>query len=298
MHPPERAPGRRRKRSAASGGKPRDASMEADYPAGQSRHADSAVPPRKRLGQHFLHDPAVVRRLVDAIAPQSGDTIVEIGGGLGALTVPLLERVDTLHVVEVDTRVFPRLEQLGSDAHRLVLHEGDALKFDFAALAPQPRILRVTGNLPYNISTPLLFHLLRHRTSIRDMHLMLQKEVVTRMAAAPGSKDYGRLTVMLALWTDVEPCFDIGPGAFTPAPRVWSTFVRVVPRESQRFPVADENRFARLVAHLFSMRRKTIARALKGRLSEQQIAALGIDPKARPETLPPADFGRLAELFR
>jgi len=253
------------------------------------------IAPRKRYGQHFLHDPIVIRKIVETIAPRRDDVIVEIGGGLGALTAPLLERVATLHVIEIDPRLHERLERLGDAEHRMVVHRADALEFDFGSLAPAPGTLRVTGNLPYNVSTPLLFRLLEYRQALKDVHVMLQKEVVTRMTAAPGSKDYGRLTVMLSQWMDIEPCFDIGPGAFSPPPRVRSTFVRLVPRAAPRFEVRDERRFARLVAHLFSMRRKTIARALKGRLSETDIAALGLDPKARPETLAPADFARLAE---
>ncbi len=257
--------------------------------------ATARLQPRKRLGQHFLHDPAVIARIVAAVAPQRDDAIVEIGGGLGALTGPLLERLAELHVVEIDARLGPELERRSTPAHRLILHAGDALKFDFAALARGPRSLRIAGNLPYNISTPLLFHLLRSRAAIRDMHLMLQKEVVTRMTAAPGGKDYGRLTVMLSVAADVEACFDIGPGAFSPPPRVWSTLVRVTPLPAPRFRIADEAAFARLVAQLFSMRRKTLARILKGRLSGAAIEALGLDARARPETLAPADFARLAD---
>jgi len=264
--------------------------------SGSRRHTER-IPARKRLGQHFLHDPAVIRRLVETIGPRPDDTLVEIGGGLGALTAPLLERVRTLHVVEIDERLHEHLEGLSTPGHRVVLHRADALEADFAALAPAGGKLRVTGNLPYNISTPLLFRLLAFRAVIEDMHLMLQKEVVTRMTARPGGKDYGRLTVMLAQWMEVSHCFDIGPGAFSPPPRVWSSVVRLVPRAEERFPVADERRFSRLVAHLFSMRRKTLARALKGRIGETDIAALGIDPKARPETLAPEDFARLAALW-
>ncbi|MBN1238336.1 MAG: 16S rRNA (adenine(1518)-N(6)/adenine(1519)-N(6))-dimethyltransferase RsmA [Gammaproteobacteria bacterium] len=262
---------------------------------GDAPDAERGLHARKHLGQHFLHDPAVIRRLIDAIDPRPDDAMVEIGGGRGALTAPLLERVRVLHVIELDPRFVSGLENLGSAEHRLVLHPGDALKFDFASLAPPGRALRVAGNLPYNISTPLLFRLLSFRESIRDMHLMLQKEVAARMTAAPGGRDYGRLTVMLAPWTDIESCFDIGPGAFSPPPKVWSTFVRIVPRKTPRFPIADQRRFAATVAHLFSMRRKTLGRALKGRVPEARIEALGIDPKARPETLAPEDFAKLAE---
>jgi len=253
------------------------------------------IAPRKRFGQHFLHDPNVIRKIVATIAPERDDPMVEIGGGLGALTAPLLERVATLHVIEIDARLHEGLERLGDAEHRIVLHRADALEFDFGALAPAPGTLRVTGNLPYNVSTPLLFRLLEFRQALKDVHVMLQKEVVTRMTAAPGGKEYGRLTVMLSQWMDIEACFDIGPGAFSPPPRVRSTFVRLVPRATPRFDVQDERRFARLVAHLFSMRRKTIARALRGRIGDADIAALGIDPKARPETLAPGDFARLAE---
>jgi 16S rRNA (adenine1518-N6/adenine1519-N6)-dimethyltransferase len=256
------------------------------------------VAARKRFGQHFLHDPAVIRKIITAIGPGRDDNIVEIGGGLGALTAPLLRQIAALHVIEVDTRLADELDKLGADSTHLTVHRGDALKFDFAALATPARPLRIVGNLPYNISTPLLFHLLEYRTAILDMHVMLQKEVVTRMTAQPGGKEYGRLTVMLSAWTDIEAFFDIGPGAFSPAPKVWSTFVRIVPRSEPRFMIRDAGRFARLVTHLFSMRRKTIRRSLKGRLSTDAIAAAGIDPGARPENLEPAQFARLADLER
>ena len=252
--------------------------------------------PKKRLGQHFLHDPAVIRRIVDAIRPQPGDTMVEIGGGPGALTIPLSEKLERLHVVEVDRELAAALPSRIAHPERLVVHEADALKFDFGALATGPRSLRVVGNLPYNISTPLLFHLLEFVAVIKDLHVMLQREVVDRMTAAPGGKDYGRLTVMLALWVRAGTCFDIGPGAFTPPPKVWSTVVRLVPHAAPPFPVQDHARFARLVAQLFSMRRKTLGRSLKGWLTPEQIAAAGIDPRARPETLAPAELAKLAAL--
>jgi 16S rRNA (adenine1518-N6/adenine1519-N6)-dimethyltransferase len=251
---------------------------------------------KKRLGQHFLHDPAVIRRLVDAIRPQPADTMVEIGGGPGALTAPLSERLERLHVVEIDRELAAALPARVPHPERLVVHEADALAFDFGALATSPRSLRVVGNLPYNISTPLLFHLLTFAPLIKDLHVMLQREVVDRMAAAPGGKEYGRLTVMLAVAARVEACFDVGPGAFTPPPKVWSTVVRLVPHASPPFAIADRERFARVVMQLFSMRRKTLGRALKGSLTREQIASIGLDPKARPETLAPADFARLAAL--
>jgi 16S rRNA (adenine1518-N6/adenine1519-N6)-dimethyltransferase len=252
---------------------------------------------KKRLGQHFLHDPAVIRRIVGAIAPAPGDCVVEIGPGPGALTRPLLERLDRLHAVEIDRNLAAELPGRVEHPERLVMHEADALRFDFASLADGPRSLRVVGNLPYNISTPLLFHLLTFDGAIKDMHVMLQREVVDRMTAKPGGKEYGRLTVMLAVAAKCEACFDVGPGAFTPPPKVWSTVVRITPRAPD-FELGDRARFARLVAHLFSMRRKTLGRALKGQLTAEQISSAGIDPIARPETLMPSDFAKLAALLR
>jgi 16S rRNA (adenine1518-N6/adenine1519-N6)-dimethyltransferase len=251
---------------------------------------------KKRLGQHFLHDPAIIRRLVDVIRPRPDDTMVEIGGGPGALTIPLNDKLERLHVVEVDRELAAALPARVAHPERLVVHEADALDFDFGALATGPSSLRVVGNLPYNISTPLLFHLATFAPLIKDLHVMLQREVVDRMTAVPGGKEYGRLTVMTSLWARTEACFDIGPGAFTPPPKVWSTVVRLVPHATPPFPVANREKFARLVAHLFSMRRKTLGRTLKGSLTAEQIASLGLDPKARPETLAPADFAKLAAL--
>ena len=251
---------------------------------------------RKKLGQHFLHDPAVIAKIVDAIAPGKTDCMVEIGGGRGALTLPLLERVETLAVVELDERMADYLLEAAPEPHRLLVHRGDALEFDFSSLTTEPGCLRVVGNLPYNISTPLLFHLLSCRAAIKDMHLMLQKEVARRITAAPGSKEYGRLTVMLAPWLEVQTCFDIGPGAFSPPPKVWSTVLRMTPRPEPRFHLESEERFSALVARAFSMRRKTLARSLGDRLTREDIATAGIDPGARPEQLTAEDFGTLANL--
>lgn len=250
---------------------------------------------RKSLGQHFLHDPAVIQRIVDALDPAPDDRVIEIGGGQGALTKPLLNRLNRLEVIEADRRFIPVLEQL-APAERLKIHHADALSVDFDRLATSENPIRIVGNLPYNISTPLLFHFLRYRHLISDMHLMLQKEVVDRMAASPGNKIYGRLTVMLSAWTDIEACFDIGPGAFKPPPKVKSTVVRVRLRQTPKFSISSEDNFRKLVALAFSMRRKTLRRILKGRLDEASIAAAGFDPQARPETLNPEDFARLSEL--
>ena len=250
---------------------------------------------KKRLGQHFLHDPGVLRRLVNAIAPTPSDRMVEIGPGPGALTRLLLERLDRLDVVEIDRELAATLPDHVGAPEKLVVHTADALDFDFGSLAAGPSSLRVVGNLPYNVSTPLLFHLLGFSDSIRDLHVMLQREVVDRMTARPGGKEYGRLTVMLAAAARCEALFDVGPGAFSPPPKVWSTVVRITPRAPD-FAIADHSRFASLVAHLFSMRRKTLGRALKGRITAEQIASADIDPIARPETLAPADFAKLAAL--
>ena len=253
--------------------------------------------PRKRLGQHFLHDPAVIAKLVATIAPAADDRMVEIGGGRGALTRPLLETVKRLHVVELDTRLAEKLESTAARPERLIMHRADALQFDFSSLVAKPGTLRVVGNLPYNISTPLLFHLLNHRAAIRDMHLMLQREVAERVAAMPGNKIYGRLTVMLAPWMQVRTCFHVGPGAFAPPPKVRSTVVKLVPRPTPLFPMEDPQRFAKLVARVFSMRRKTMARSLRPWLTRRQIAAAGVDPLERPERLPPEAFERLVRAW-
>ena len=246
---------------------------------------------RQRLGQHFLHDPAVIGRIIASIDPQPGDRMVEIGPGAGALTAPLLGRVNELHVVELDRTLAARL---ASEHPALQVHTADALQFDFAALAAAPATLRVVGNLPYNISTPLLFHLLEQRQAIRDLHLMLQREVVERMAAVPGNKRYGRLTVMLALAARVERCFDIGPGAFKPPPKVWSSFVRLLPHRDDPYHVADRVLLGQLVAGAFTMRRKRISNSLRPWLSAGEIAGLDIDPGLRPERLTPQQFVALA----
>jgi len=251
--------------------------------------------PRKRFGQNFLHDPAVIGRIVASIAPRPGERLVEIGPGRGAITLPLLQQAGRLAVVELDRDLVAPLQVRCAGHGELTVYNADALEFDFCALAPDEP-LRVVGNLPYNISTPLLFHLLGQHRCIRDMHFMLQKEVVERMAAAPGSGQYGRLSVMLQYRCAVTPLFDIGPGAFTPAPRVESSFVRLVPYAQPQVTVTDETVFAQLVRQAFAQRRKTLRNALRGMLEAPQIAALGIDPAARAETLAITDFAALANL--
>lgn len=250
--------------------------------------------PRKRFGQHFLHDRNIINKILLAIAPKPNDLLVEIGPGLGALTLPLLEHCGKLTAVELDRDVIPELEADAAGKGELHVIQGDALKTDFRALTPPGGKIRLIGNLPYNISTPLLFHLLDQADAISDMHFMLQKEVVQRMAAKPGGKDYGRLTVMLAARCRVEPLFNIGSGAFTPAPKVESAFVRLTPHATPPFEIADQPRFAKIVNQAFSQRRKTLRNALRGLADEAAIRAAGLDPAARPETLSASDYARLA----
>ncbi|MBH98354.1 MAG: 16S rRNA (adenine(1518)-N(6)/adenine(1519)-N(6))-dimethyltransferase [Rhodospirillaceae bacterium] len=251
--------------------------------------------PRKSLGQHFLHDPGIIGKLIKAIAPDPKDKMVEIGCGLGALTLPLLRTVKTIQVIELDKRMTEHLMKTVNDKNRLVIHNDDALKINFQLLTNRSNSLRVVGNLPYNISTPLLFHLLNYRAVIKDIHVMLQKEVATRITAKPGGKDYGRLTVMLSPWIDAETCFNVGPGAFNPPPKVKSTVLRLKPRINPRFPLKHEKNFSALVSRAFSMRRKTLRNSLRGWLSQEQITSVGIDPNTRPERVSPEEFGKLAE---
>jgi 16S rRNA (adenine1518-N6/adenine1519-N6)-dimethyltransferase len=247
---------------------------------------------RKRFGQHFLHDPGVIARIVAAIAPEPQDRMVEIGPGLGAITLPLLAKLHELHAVEIDRDAIRHLREITHDDPRLHIHSADVLRFSFAHIYEGQR-LRVVGNLPYNISTPLLFHLIEQRQRIADMHFMLQKEVVDRMAAAPGSEHYGRLTVMLAPWLRVQPLFDIGPGAFRPPPRVVSTLVRLTPHETP-LPIAEPRHYASLVAAAFSQRRKTLRNSLKPLLDAADIVAAGIDPTLRAEVISPQGFASLS----
>jgi 16S rRNA (adenine1518-N6/adenine1519-N6)-dimethyltransferase len=250
---------------------------------------------RKRFGQHFLHEQAVIGRIVAAIDPQRDDRMVEIGPGLGAITLPLLKRLERLDAVEIDRDAIRHLGEATGQSPALSIHEADVLDFDFGTLRGAGPLLRVVGNLPYNISTPLLFRLIQQREHVHDMHFMLQKEVVDRMAAEAGDEHYGRLTVMLAPWLKIEPLFDIGPGAFRPPPRVTSTFVRLTPHAAPPFRLAQPARFSHVVAAAFSQRRKTLRNSLKTLLTEEQIRAAGIDPTARAEVISPAGFASLAD---
>jgi 16S rRNA (adenine1518-N6/adenine1519-N6)-dimethyltransferase len=249
--------------------------------------------PRKRFGQNFLVSPGIIRKIVDAIAPHAGDTVVEIGPGLGALTEPLLERIEPLHVVEIDRDLIERLRQR-FPPERLIIHEGDALQFDFGALKSEGP-LKIVGNLPYNISSPLLFHLAEIADQVSEMHFMLQKEVVDRMVAAPGSGDFGRLSVMLQYHFQMERLFVVPPGAFNPAPKVDSAIVRMIPKKLGAGETAlDEELFSRLVMAAFSQRRKMLRNTLKEFGGEVFLEAQGIAPTARAETLSVADYVRLS----
>jgi 16S rRNA (adenine1518-N6/adenine1519-N6)-dimethyltransferase len=255
-----------------------------------------APPRRPRLGQYFLHDRAIAARIVDAIAPEDGTLIVEIGPGEGALTCPLLERAGVLHVVEVDARLAETIGQRCGPRGTLHVHRADALRFDFAGVAPGP--LKVVGNLPYNISTPLLFHLLDQAHCIRAMVFMLQKEVVDRICAAPGTPDYGRLTVSVQARCEVEYLFDVGPGAFRPPPRVDSAVVRLVPRPDFAARVRDPDAFAALVHRAFQQRRKMVRNVLVPVLpgGTADLERAGIPPEARPGDISVGQYIALANL--
>jgi len=246
--------------------------------------------PRKRFGQNFLADGHYVARIVASVAPAPGDNIVEIGPGLGALTGALIERAGRISAVEIDRDLAARLrERYAADV--LALHEADALAFDFGTLGPE---LRVVGNLPYNISSPLLFHLSDCAGTLRDIHVMLQREVVARMTAAPATADYGRLTVMLQSRFAVTRLFTVPPGAFRPAPNVDSAVARLVPLGERRPCVVDEALFARVVAAAFGQRRKTLRNALAAIAGEAALREGGVDPSARGETLSVDAFVTLA----
>ncbi|HEC19831.1 MAG TPA: 16S rRNA (adenine(1518)-N(6)/adenine(1519)-N(6))-dimethyltransferase RsmA [Gammaproteobacteria bacterium] len=249
---------------------------------------------RKRFGQNFLTDPQVVADIVAAISPQQDDHLVEIGPGLGVLTEALLPCVGAMDVVELDRDIIPKLERHCRGRGELRIHQADALKFDFAALAGDGRALRIVGNLPYNISTPLMFHLLSIHEHIKDMHFMLQKEVVDRLAATPGSKHYGRLGVMMQYHCAVEALLDVPPQAFSPAPKVNSAVVRLTPYVEPPVAVDDVAFLEQVVTQAFSQRRKTLRNTLKPLLNAEQMQMLGIDPTCRAETLSLAEFARLA----
>jgi 16S rRNA (adenine1518-N6/adenine1519-N6)-dimethyltransferase len=255
------------------------------------------MPVRRRFGQHFLHDRGVIRRILAAVAPLPGERLVEVGPGRGALTWDLLERAHSLDVIEIDRDLARELKEDARATSGLHVHVQNVLDTDFMDLRGCGAPLRIVGNLPYNISTPLLFHLLEQQGAIADMHFMLQKEVVDRITAQPSTKEYGRLTVMIAAVAQADALFDVGPGAFSPHPKVWSAIVRLRPAPGPRFDIGEAGVLRSLVTTAFSMRRKTLRNGLKTLLSAQQIEECGIDPQLRPETLTPAQFGLLAAQY-
>ncbi len=249
--------------------------------------------PRKRFGQNFLIDASVIAEIIEEIAPRHPDRLIEIGPGLGALTRPLLQILNHLHAIEIDRDIVERLRQ-EFNPEQLTIHSADALKFDFSTLGDQ---LRIIGNLPYNISTPLLFHLSEFSEQILDMHFMLQKEVVDRMVAVPSTPDYSRLSVMLQYRFDMEQVFNVPANAFRPAPKVESAIVRMNPRSRSQLTVLDDALFAKIVSTAFSQRRKTLRNTLKHYLTQQDFAALDIDSGLRAENLAVERFIAIANFL-
>lgn len=254
--------------------------------------------PRKRFGQNFLHDHNIIYHIISSIHAQPDQHWVEIGPGQGALTVPLLNEGVRLDVVELDRDLVALLKQKFNEHPQLQIHSADALRFDFSTLVTNNEKLRVIGNLPYNISTPLMFHLLDNAAIIEDMHFMLQKEVVERICAAPGSKKYGRLSVMMQYYCATEMLFEVPPESFEPAPQVTSAIVKLVPHQHPPVQVNDVTKLNKVVTGAFSQRRKTLRNSLKKLIDEQDIIKLGINPTARAETLTLADFAGLSNILQ
>ena len=250
---------------------------------------------KKRFGQHFLHDHGVIHKLIQYINPKDDQQIIEIGPGMGALTFPLLEHIQHMEVIEIDRDVIKHLQQLGGD--RLTIHNIDALKFNLADLLKSTQQMRIVGNLPYNISTPLIFHLLTYQEHIQDMHFMLQKEVVDRITAQPGSKTFGRLSVMVQYYCNTEYLFYVSPEAFNPPPKVDSAVICLQPWKEKPYLANDVAVFAKVVTQAFSMRRKTLRNTLKKLFTSEQIEAIGINPSARAETLSVKNFVDLSNLI-
>ena len=247
---------------------------------------------RKRFGQNFLHDTNIIQKIINVINPQSNDHFVEIGPGLGALTIQLIKYNTKLDIIEIDRDLIEHLKKEFETETNFTIHEHDALKFDYASISTDN--IRVIGNLPYNISTPLLFHLISYAKIIQDMTFMLQKEVVDRICSSPDNKQYGRLSVMLQYQCEVEKLFTVKPGAFNPAPKVDSAIVKLIPRKIIKNNARDFNQFSTIVLDAFSQRRKTLRNTLKKHLTEQEIIDCNIDPSTRAETLTVDEFVRLA----
>ncbi len=254
-------------------------------------------PPKKNLGQHFLTDQDIISKIVLAIKPAAGDFLVEIGPGQGAITFPLLKKHGALTVIEFDRDLITPLMESAEGMGDLTIIHKDVLKVDFTKLAADRPAIRLVGNLPYNISTPILFHVLEHAPVVRDMHFMLQKEVIDRMAAEPGSKVYGRLTVMLQARCEVTPLFMVPPHAFRPPPKVDSAVVRLVPLTADKIHIKDAVLFENLVRDAFGQRRKTIPNAMQALATTDDIEAVGLRPDARAEQLPVSDFVKLANFL-
>jgi len=253
--------------------------------------------PRKRFGQHFLQDESVIQHLVDVIAPRAEEHLVEIGPGQGALTFPILKLSRQLDVVELDRDLIPILNARAKEFGKLIVHEADALEFDFSQLVEKNLPLRIIGNLPYNISTPLIFHLLGFADSITDMHFMLQKEVVDRLAAAPGNSDYGRLSIMVQYHCQVTSLFDVPPDAFYPPPKVTSSIVRMLPHHTLPFTANNYFHFKNLVKQAFSQRRKTLRNCLKLLMTDEDWQKTDILPTLRPEQLSVKDYVGLSNIL-
>lgn len=248
---------------------------------------------KKKFGQNFLVDQAIINSLIQAINPQATDLMVEIGPGLGAMTKPLIKQLNHLHVVEIDRDIIAWMQGF-YPKEKITIHNADVLKFDFQTIGER---IRVVGNLPYNISSPILFKLLENAPQIIDMHFMLQKEVVERMVAAPSTPDYGRLSVMLQYALDMEYLITVPPEAFDPAPKVESAFVRCVPFQTKPFIANDEQLFAAIVQAAFSQRRKTLRNTLKNFLTDEDFKILKIDSQLRAENLPVCDYVNIANLL-
>lgn len=244
---------------------------------------------RKRFGQNFLQDHHVIDNIVSAIAPQPDDLMVEIGPGLGAITEQIIASVNKLQIIELDRDLIPRLTVKFGASGKLTIHQADALTFDYPSLLPDTasgdQRLRIVGNLPYNISTPLIFKLLEHESLIKDMHFMLQKEVVDRLSANVGEKAYGRLSIMVQYYCQVEGLFIVNPEAFSPPPKVDSAIVRLSPHEQKPFPTANPKLMGKIVTAAFNMRRKTIRNGLKDIATNEEMESVGIDPGHRPENI-------------
>jgi 16S rRNA (adenine1518-N6/adenine1519-N6)-dimethyltransferase len=253
--------------------------------------------PRKRFGQNFLHDHSIIYHILSSLQIKADQHWVEIGPGQGALTAPLLNEGIRLDVIELDRDLVALLKQKFQQQPRLHIHSADALRFDLSRLAEEGEKLRVIGNLPYNISTPLMFHLLKNACCIEDMHFMLQKEVVDRICAGPGSKKYGRLSVMMQYYCATELLFEVPPESFDPAPKVMSAIVRLVPHQQPPVAVRDVAKLNRVVTEAFSQRRKTLRNALKKLIAEADIVALNIDPTLRAESISLDEFARLSNLL-